>query len=130
LGFDDFEKHLRCSVMLSLDQLILFNTTHDTIVLFDVPDYTYHILLEYQIPFSVFKTYSSLICCTRRVSGITVIRYANNQKIGEPNNLKVCGNKLTKGTVNRIAKNSAIVIIYKVLKPFFLTIKACLLLLF
>ena len=34
--------------------------------------------------------------CARRISGITFIRYAQNRKIGKPNNLKVVGSKKTK----------------------------------
>jgi hypothetical protein len=33
----------------------------------------------------------------RRVSGITFIRYAQNHKIGKPNNFKVFGSNKTKG---------------------------------
>ena len=37
-----------------------------------------------------------LIMCARRVSGITFIRYAHNQKIGKLINLKLFVNKRTK----------------------------------
>jgi hypothetical protein len=38
------------------------------------------------------------IWCTRRVSGITFISYAHNQKVGKSNNLIVFESKLTKGS--------------------------------
>ena len=39
--------------------------------------------------FSKIKTYRCYIKCVRRVSGIAFIRYAQNQKIGKPNNYKI-----------------------------------------
>ena len=38
-----------------------------------------------------------LIYCTQHVSRITFIRYAQGQKMGKPNNLKVFGSKKNKG---------------------------------
>ena len=47
--------------------------------------------------------------CTRRVSGITVIRYAQYQNIGKQNNVKVFGSNKAKG-INRRAKIGQIVV--------------------
>jgi hypothetical protein len=41
--------------------------------------------------------------CARRASGITIIRNAQIQKFGKPNNLIVFGSNKTKG-LNKIAK--------------------------
>ena len=40
----------------------------------------------------------NLILSARRVSGITFIKYAQNQNIKNPNNLNIIGRKKTKGT--------------------------------
>ena len=38
------------------------------------------------------------------VSGLTFIRYVQNQKIGKPNNLKIFESKKNQKRLNRIAK--------------------------
>jgi hypothetical protein len=44
--------------------------------------------------------------CARHISGIIFIRYAQNPKIGKPNNLKksVCMGAIKPKRINRIAK--------------------------
>jgi len=44
--------------------------------------------MSYRVTFELQQKRRYQIQCARRVSGITFIRYAQNQKIGKLNNLK------------------------------------------